>query len=166
MAKNSQIKTILLQLVLPSIIIVVLDQYSKIKIFNWLNEQEVSEYAVFFWLNFVRVWNYGISFGLFQSPELGKWLFSMIALGMSLGLIIWWLRTEDKSTRIAIAMIIGGAAGNVLDRLQYGAVADFIDVHLYGWHWPAFNIADSAIVIGVGILLLRELQTTKTTPKP
>ena len=158
MAENPRITTILLQLLLPITVIVALDQYSKVAVFDWLNLRGAQEVALLPWLNFVRVWNYGVSFGLFQSPEAGKWLFSMIALGMSVGLLVWWLRTEDTASRFALAMIIGGAAGNVLDRLQYGAVADFIDIHWQGWHWPAFNIADSAIVLGVGLLLIQEIR--------
>lgn len=104
--------------------------------------------------NLVMVWNTGVSFGLFASDgDAGRWALIVLACAISVGLA-WWLRTV--TTRLlagSIGAVIGGAIGNVVDRLAYGAVADFFDVHALGYHWPAFNIADSAIVVGVGLIL-------------
>ena len=77
-----------------------------------------------------------------------------------LNVIIWLLQenTQDRPFCIALALILGGAIGNVLDRLLYGAVVDFIDVHYQGWHWPAFNLADSAISIGATLIVINEIR--------
>ncbi len=105
--------------------------------------------------NLVMVWNTGVSFGMFGgSGEIGRWVLSAFALAIS-GYLVHWLRQMDRRFQmVAIGMIIGGAIGNVVDRVRFGAVADFLDVHLFGYHWPAFNVADSAITVGVGLLLI------------
>ena len=76
---------------------------------------------------------------------------------MCIGLFLWLRRAERKFTGWGIGLVMGGAIGNVIDRARWGAVFDFADFHVGRWHWPAFNIADSAIVIGVGLLLLDSL---------
>ncbi len=105
--------------------------------------------------NIVLVWNRGASFGLFDSISL--WtpvLLSVFAVAVSLFLLIWLRRVEQRLLAIAIGLVIGGALGNVVDRLRYGAVADFLDLHVGAYHWPAFNVADSAITVGVLLILL------------
>ena len=104
--------------------------------------------------NLVMVWNTGVSFGLFASDsEAGRWALIALACAISAGLA-WWVRTVTTPLLAgSIGAVVGGAIGNVVDRLVYGAVADFFDVHAFGYHWPAFNIADSAIVVGVGLIL-------------
>ncbi len=104
--------------------------------------------------NLVMVWNRGISFGMFQNGEHSPLIFSIIAILVSIG-FAWWLRYTDRLLpALAIGAIIGGALGNTIDRLRFGAVADFFDVHVAGYHWPAFNIADSAVVIGAIMLII------------
>ena len=101
------------------------------------------------------VWNRGVSFGLFATDaKFGAIVLSVVALAVSLGLTIWLLRLNRTLPRVALGLVIGGALGNVIDRLTIGAVFDFLDFHVAGWHWPAFNVADAAICIGVGLLLL------------
>jgi signal peptidase II len=109
-------------------------------------------------LNLVMVWNKGVSFGLFPAEsEAGRlFLLSFSAL-MVAGLVYWLLRTTGLITAIGIGMVIGGALGNILDRLRYGAVADFFHLHAYGHSWYVFNVADAAIVAGVGLLLYESL---------
>jgi len=107
-------------------------------------------------LNIVMVWNTGVSFGMFSN--LGPYMpFILIAVAIFiLGFLLFWLfQTHDQTQGICCAMIIGGAIGNIIDRARFGGVIDFIDLHAFEYHWPAFNIADSAIVIGVGILILQ-----------
>jgi len=113
--------------------------------------------------NLVMVWNRGITFGLFGDAHWGRWAFAVVALVIVGVLISWLSRPSHRSTAIALGLVIGGAIGNVIDRVRWGAVADFLDFHVAGWHWPAFNVADSAIVIGVGLLLLEALFSRKET---
>ncbi len=112
------------------------------------------EIASFF--NLVMVWNRGMSFGLFSEHDA---LMAMIGITLSitLGVTIWLWRTREAWLSWPLGLVIGGAAGNIIDRFRFGAVADFFDVHAYGYHWPAFNIADSAIVTGVALIAWRSL---------
>lgn len=101
----------------------------------------------------VRVWNPGVSFGMFQELAYGQWILSALALAIIaiLSRMLW--QTTDRVHAVAYSLIIGGAAGNVLDRILYGAVADYLDFHAFGYHWPAFNVTDMAICIGVVLLV-------------
>jgi signal peptidase II len=106
-------------------------------------------------LNLVMVWNRGVSFGMLNSAgALAPWLLSGLALAVVIGLLVWLGRTEHWLNAIGIGLVIGGALGNVVDRLRYGAVVDFLDFHAAGYHWPAFNVADAAICIGAGVIVL------------
>ena len=120
------------------------------------DQQEQYKQVVFNdWLNFTMVWNRGISFGMFGAGA-GKTPLLFIALSMliSLGLLIWLVLARTKMLFFALPLIIGGAIGNVIDRVRFGAVADFIDMHLGDRHWPAYNIADACVVIGAIFLIL------------
>lgn len=116
--------------------------------------------------NIVMVWNYGISFGMFnsQSPE-NAFILVGIAVVISFGLLLWMLDTKSKYVGLALAMAIGGAFGNIVDRMRFGAVIDFIDIHVAGYHWPAFNVADSCIVVGILFVILHSLFCEKTDTK-
>ncbi len=92
-------------------------------------------------------------------------LISAFALIVSLGLGLWMSRVSRRWPALALGLIIGGALGNVIDRLRLGWVIDFIDFHVSTWHWPAFNMADAAITVGVGILLIDGLFGTAKKPK-
>jgi len=118
-------------------------------------------------LNFVMVWNEGISFGLFDSSDgdMGggnglSIIFIGISLVISLLMIVWMALARGRLLVWALALIVGGAIGNVIDRVRFGAVADFVDLHVAGWHWPAFNLADSSIAIGA-LLLVIDTMTSK-----
>ena len=101
------------------------------------------------------VWNEGVSFGLLQNA--GIWPLTLLAVGLCVYLGHWMMKSHSRFEAISLALIIGGAIGNVIDRLRFGAVADFFDVYVGTYHWPAFNIADSAISIGVVLLLIHGL---------
>jgi len=103
-------------------------------------------------LNLILVWNKGISFGMFGGSDLSI-IFAVMSVIISLGLLCWLLVAKDKFVIISLSMIIGGAMGNVIDRLRFGAVVDFIDFYIGSYHWPAFNFADSCIVVGACIML-------------
>ena len=102
-------------------------------------------------LNFVPVWNSGMSFGLLSDG--GLWVrIGLTALAfLVVGWFVWVLPRLDQRQRFAGAIIAGGAIGNAIDRLRFGRVVDFIDFHMGAWHWPAFNVADTAITIGAGL---------------
>jgi signal peptidase II len=105
--------------------------------------------------NLVMVWNRGVSFGMLNSVgELAPWLLSGFSLGVVIGLLFWLRRSEHPLMAIGLGLVIGGAIGNVVDRLRYGAVVDFLDFHLAGYHWPAFNMADAGICVGAGLILV------------
>lgn len=103
--------------------------------------------------NLVMVWNKGVSFGMFASAhDIMPYILSGVALIMSVILGVWMRRATHLTTLIPLAMIISGALANVWDRLRFGAVADFLDFHYLDYHYPAFNIADCCIVVGVLLL--------------
>jgi len=110
-------------------------------------------------LNLVLVWNKGVTFGLLNQfdPRLTKYVLIAVAALIVFLLGRWLWRTHSTLIALALGAIMGGAIGNVIDRLRYGAVADFLDFYYRDYHWYAFNIADAAIVTGVGLLLLDNL---------
>lgn len=109
--------------------------------------------------NLVMVWNRGVSFGLFAAEsDAQRWLLVAVAVAISVVLAVWLGRTPRPGLKLLLAAIIGGAIGNVIDRVRFGAVADFVDLHVLGYHWPAFNVADAAISIGAVILALDMLR--------
>lgn len=121
----------------------------------------------------VLVWNPGVSFGLLGGAALGPWPFVALSAVISSGLLVWLWRLEGRLLAAAVGAVIGGAVGNAVDRLAYGAVADFFDFHVMGYHWPAFNVADGAITVGVAAIVLDALLTRpgaktkgKTDPSP
>ena len=109
--------------------------------------------------NLVLAWNRGISFGLFDSQQIWiGWLLVVIAVVIVVVLAFWLGRAESRLLAVALGMVIGGAVGNVVDRLRFGGpVMDFLDFHLFGYHWPAFNVADAAISVGAVALVLQSL---------
>ena len=135
--------------------VVALDQLSKWWILDRVMQPipHVVEVTPFF--NLVLVWNYGVSFGTFASgAAYMPYVLSAIAVVITVSLLFWLRQAERRLVALAIGLIIGGAAGNVVDRLRFGAVADFLDFHIDSWHFWAFNVADSGISVGVLLLLL------------
>ena len=111
-------------------------------------------YTSFF--NLVRSWNTGVSFSMFNDyGSLGTIMLSVVASGIVLFLLVWLKDEENSLSQIALGLVIGGAVGNIIDRVRLGAVFDFLDFHVAGHHWPAFNLADSFICIGAAILVLQ-----------
>ena len=119
-------------------------------------------------LSFTLVMNPGLAFGLLSSvPRAWRWVvaaLSLVALAVLARVALRVLPDGGWVGRVAIGLIFGGAVGNLIDRARFGAVVDFVDVHWRGWHWPAFNVADSAITIGVALLAMR-LITERTAPE-
>lgn len=103
-------------------------------------------------LNIVQVWNSGVAFGLFNNMN-ANWIFLGLSALVIIIFVILLITETQKIKYIPYAVIIGGALGNVIDRLRYGAVFDFIDLHLGNLHWPAFNLADAFIFLG-GVMIV------------
>ena len=132
----------------------VLDQASKLyTLFVYsLPVKEPVELGPF--VNLIVVWNRGISYGLFQqNGDVGRWVLIAVSILAAIGLSFWIRRAAGRVLAVSLGLIVGGALGNVIDRLAYGAVFDFIQLHLGDWSWYVFNVADAAIVAGVFGLL-------------
>ena len=117
------------------------------------------------WLSLTLVMNPGLAFGLLGTIEPAwRWVvaaLSIVALLVLARVALRVLPMGGVAGVVAIGLIFGGAVGNLIDRARFGAVVDFVDVHWHGWHWPAFNVADSAISIGVALLALRLLREAR-----
>ena len=110
------------------------------------------------YFSLVKVWNTGVSFSMFNNHGVvGAVMLSVFAALISAGLLYWMYHETDKIKIFALGLIVGGAWGNIVDRIRYGAVLDFLDFHYENLHWPAFNLADTFICIGAGILIFLEL---------
>jgi len=140
-----------------ALVILMADQFTKVLIVGTYQLGDSTLVTQFF--NVVRVHNSGAAFSfLAGAGGWQRWFFTVIGVGAAL-LILWLLKSHagQKLFSFAMACILGGAIGNVIDRLLYGYVVDFLDFHGLGWHFPAFNIADSAITVGATCLILDEL---------
>ncbi len=136
-------------------IITILDQASKWWVLSVLmNPPRPIPVTDFFTL--VLAWNEGVSFSLL-SGQASPYVFSAVAVAIVIGLLVWLRRAAERLTAIGIGLVVGGAIGNVIDRVNYGAVVDFLYFHAGEYYWPAFNLADSAITIGVGVLIIDSL---------
>lgn len=116
------------------------------------------------WLNWRLAHNPGAAFSFLAGADgWQRWFFTVLAAVVSVFLLLWLLRTDrrDRLVPLALSLVMAGAVGNAIDRLRHGYVIDFIDVHARGWHWPAFNVADSAIVCGIILLLLDALRESR-----
>jgi len=136
--------------------VLVLDQVTKWLMLYWvMDPPRVIPVLPFF--NLVVVWNEGVSFGMFGGGTVPPAVFVGLSAAIAVAMLVWLRRADSLWTQLAIGVVVGGAIGNALDRLVFGAVFDFLDFHVAGWHWPAFNVADSAICIGVVLLLVESL---------
>ena len=143
---------------LIAIIVMFFDLLSKKLTFAALEKQAPQDYIeVFSFFNLVRVWNHGVSFGMLNNLESGKIIFSAVVTIITIVMLVWLYRNQKPYLTWALGFIIGGALGNLTDRIQNGALADFLDFHLASYHWPAFNLADSFVFIGVAMLLIEDL---------
>lgn len=140
---------------LVALAVLAADQASKYWVLHIINLPDVRQIVLLPVLNLTMVWNTGITFGLFNGfGDWGHVVLALVALAVVIALGLWLRRAESALTAAAIGAIAGGAVGNVIDRLRFGAVVDFIHAHAWGWNWYVFNLADAAIVCGVGALLL------------
>lgn len=144
-----------------AVLVIILDQVSKYFIMNYvLGAYALINYTSFF--NLVRAWNTGVSFSMFNNwGSLGVIALSVVALAI-VSVLVYWLYTEkSRLNQIALGFIIGGALGNVIDRIRLGAVFDFLDFYIGDSHWPAFNLADSFICVGAFMIVVNSLLVHK-----
>ncbi|GAN77884.1 signal peptidase II [Acidisphaera rubrifaciens] len=145
-------------------VVLAADQASKFWILNVLDLRALGRVDLIPTLSFTMVWNRGVTFGLLTgSGGLSRFILAGIALLVVGALFLWLRRAESALTAAAIGAIAGGAIGNVIDRLRFGAVVDFIHFHVGTWSWYVFNVADAAIVCGVAVLVLDGLRPHRRT---
>jgi lipoprotein signal peptidase len=144
-------------------IVLVADQASKYWVVNGLDLPQRGSIMLLPVLNLTMVRNYGITFGLFNGDggSTGSIILGVLALAVVTALGLWLRRAESRLVAAALGAIIGGAIGNVVDRVRFGFVVDFIHAHAWGWSWYVFNVADAAIVCGVAALLLDGMRTRR-----
>jgi signal peptidase II len=138
-----------------SLLVIFLDQVSKLAIAGSMQLYQSIPVMPFFKLTYVH--NTGAAFSfLSEAGGWQRWFFATLALVISGVIAVWLARLKHDETLLAVALslVLGGAIGNLIDRLVYGYVIDFLDVYYQTWHWPAFNIADSAITLGVILMLV------------
>jgi signal peptidase II len=137
-----------------SALVIVFDQLTKWLMSSWLDLYETV--AIIPYFNLTLAHNYGAAFSFLASAGgWQRWFFTILAIVVSVVLTIWMkrLKANARLEAISLALILGGAIGNVIDRVLHGYVIDFLDVYIGSYHWPAFNIADSAICVGAVLLI-------------
>lgn len=146
------------KLAVPFILILIfLDQVTKWWIVNYIM-QPIKILPITPFFNIVLTWNSGISFGIFSNQgDFSVIILSTLAILIVFFLAVWLMKAENKKLIIGLICIIGGAIGNIIDRVYHGAVIDFLDFHIKSYHWPAFNVADSCIFIGATLIILDSL---------
>jgi signal peptidase II len=143
---------------LAGVLVLAADQASKAWVLDGLHLPELRQVVLLPVLNLTMVWNRGVTFGLLTGT--GPWnafILAGVALAVVVALGVWLRRAETRVAAVSLGAIAGGALGNIIDRLRFGAVVDFIDAHIGDWHWYVFNVADAAIVCGVAALILESL---------
>ena len=152
---------------LVALVVFLLDQLSKWVVSGPLALQSAGQIYVLPIFNLTWTENYGISLGLLNArTATGQWLLVAMTSAIAIG-VAWWLgREKQRGDQVALGMVLGGALGNILDRLRFGYVVDFADLHFGGFRpFLVFNVADAAISIGVAILLLRAFLTRNDAPE-
>lgn len=145
-------------------VIIAADQALKIYLYDLLLVPQPTRLTLTSFFNLTPVWNPGVSFGLLPANDpWQRWLLLAVAVVIVCILIHWAYQQSSRAIQFCAAMIVGGAIGNMIDRVRYGAVFDFFDVHLYGFHWPVFNIADAMISLGVTGLVICFLRTSSVS---
>ena len=149
--------------VLAALLVLAADQASKWWVLDVFRLPERGSVPLLPVLNLTMVWNQGVTFGLFhQDGATGPWILAGVALAVVVLLAVWLVRAESVLVAAALGAIGGGAVGNVIDRMRFGAVVDFIHAHAFGWSWYVFNVADAAIVCGVAALLLDGMRPARS----
>jgi signal peptidase II len=123
-----------------------------------------TRYAITDFFAIVMVWNKGVSFSLLRELD-ARWALVALSVGIC-AVLVWWMRkAPSRRTTLGLGLVVGGALGNAIDRIIFGSVADFLLFHAWGYAWPAFNVADSCIFMGVVLLLFDSLFAGRNRPK-
>ena len=149
---------------IAAVVIILLDQFTKWWILTDVMKPP-QRIPITGFFDLVLVYNRGVSFGIFGgAPSWATAALIIFALLLSAALCIWMWRADSVLLGTALGFVVGGAIGNVIDRFLHGAVVDFLDFQVAGYHWPAFNVADSAITIGVAFLIIDSLKSRPDEP--
>jgi signal peptidase II len=152
-----------------SVAVLIADQWTKWRVEVHLPDRATEPLLPGF-LNLTHVRNTGVAFGLFaaQGTTGGSWLLTLLGLAAltAVGVYFWFTPSRDRLLLVALALVVGGAVGNLIDRVVTGAVTDFIDVYVGFHHWPAFNVADSAISIGIALMAFDSLRPHRGLAHP
>jgi signal peptidase II len=145
-------------------LVIVLDQLSKWVVLNHI-EYGQTIYVAPFW-NWVLTFNPGAAFSfLADQPGWQRWFFTVLALAVSAWIAVMLRQhPQQRLASLSLALIMGGALGNVIDRVRFGAVVDFVQWHAAGYYWPAFNVADAAITVGAVLLVIEQLMASTRKP--
>lgn len=147
-------------------VVALLDQLSKAAVLHFFGEAGCAAHhlPVTRFFDLVLTCNTGISFGLFNRSDLGSLVFAITGAAIIVVLLFWLSRVRGNLMAVALGLVIGGAVGNVIDRLRFDGVVDFLYFHVGSWGWPAFNLADSAICLGVAAILLDGMLSRREAP--
>lgn len=148
-----------------AVFIVLLDSYTKSLVLDILGKFDNEIYGVTPFFNIVLVKNYGISFGAFNYERSSQTYLIILTSLITFIFFVWGIRSDDKRLQYPIGAVVGGAIGNLIDRFSFGSVIDFLDFHYGGMHFPAFNVADSAIFLGIVAIVLMPNNNSKTYKK-
>jgi len=156
-SKTNFFDKILLRYFFLVLILFVIDRISKFLIIQKYLTEKNQEIVINNFVNFILVWNQGVGFGLFPIESFKVYtIISVLIFLVNIWLIIWFFKSNKLCEKLSIAIILGGSLGNLVDRIYYRSVPDFIDLHYGNFHWFTFNFADISITIGILGLLLSE----------
>jgi signal peptidase II len=150
-----------------AVLVAVLDQLSKAAVLRFFDETACATHhlPVTRFFDLVLTCNTGISFGLFNRSDLGSMVFAVAGAAIIVVLLFWLNRVRGNLMAVGLGLVIGGAVGNVIDRLRFDGVIDFLYFHAGAWGWPAFNLADAAICLGVATILLDGVLARREAPQ-
>ena len=134
-----------------------MDRFSKEYVIDFFLSYKEQSYYLYSFLNLTLIWNTGMAFGLFESESNTYHFISALIVVVIVFLIIWLFKSKIFIEKIALSVVIGGALGNLFDRIKFNAVPDFIDLHYRDFHWFVFNVSDIVITIGIILLLLSDV---------
>ena len=148
-------------------VVALLDQLGKAWVLHLFGETGCAAHyrPVTRFFDLVLTCNTGVSFGLFNRSNLGSLVFAVAGAAIIAVLLFWLSRVRGNLMAVALGLVIGGAVGNVIDRLRFDGVIDFLYFHVGSWGWPAFNLADSAICLGVAAILLDGMLSRREVPR-
>ncbi len=147
-------------------VVFTVDLATKLWVLDGLALEATGPIAVTPWLEFVLVWNRGVSYGLFQQDsETGRWILVAVTVVATIALAAWMARTTSRLSAVALGLVVGGAVGNGVDRVVYGAVVDFVHFHVADFSWYVFNVADAAIVAGAALIVLEALRGDRSAKR-